>query len=320
MKEVTGFGAGAFGTALAISLARQGHTVKLIARRQEHADAMIAANENSEYLAGFPFPDGLSVSVDPTDPAMISLLAIPTQSLTEFVRQNRSNFVGRMLVTCCKGIDLKSGLGPTGIVHAECPSSEAAILSGPSFATDLAAGLPTALTLAANTDSTAEFLQNSLSTSALRLYRSTDTIGVELGGALKNIMAIGAGVTIGAGLGESARAALITRGYEELKRFAQAAGAEPATLSGLSGFGDLVLTCMSEKSRNYVHGLNIGRGEPVDDTVTVEGKVTAIAVAAQARSRNIDMPITTTIAQLLAQEITVPEAINALLSRPLKKE
>ncbi|MGR3289676.1 MAG: NAD(P)H-dependent glycerol-3-phosphate dehydrogenase [Paracoccaceae bacterium] len=320
MKDISVFGAGAFGTALAIVLARHGHSVQLIARNPEHAATMQSDNENTARLVGHSFPDGLTATANVTDPAMLCLLALPAQALAGYLRRNKAEFIGRTIVACCKGVDLETGLGPTGVILQECPTSEAAILSGPSFATDIAAGLPTALTIAARSDETAKFLQNALSTRTLRLYRTTDTIGVELGGALKNIMAIAAGITVGAGLGESARAALMTRGYEELKRFAAAAGAAPETLAGLSGFGDLVLTCTSEKSRNFSHGVAIGKGAHAATRTTVEGISTAHAVVALAQRRGIDMPITATVSKLLSGTLSIQDAIKQLLSRPLKKE
>ncbi len=320
MSDITVFGAGAFGTALAISLANEGHNLQLVARNNAHANRMLADSENVARLPGFGFPEGLQITADCPDPALICLLVVPTQGLAGFIRENSAAFVGRTLVACCKGVDLNTGLGPTATILKQCPSSEAAILSGPSFAIDIAAGLPTALTIASDSEATARYLQDQLSTRNLRLYRSTDTIGVELGGALKNIMAIAAGVTIGAGLGESARAALMTRGYEELKRFALASGAGAETLSGLSGLGDLILTCTSEKSRNFAHGVCLGKGGTIDGDITVEGVVTARAVAGIAKSRGIDMPITSAVDDLISGEVSVHQAIEMLLTRPLKKE
>jgi len=320
MSDISIFGAGAFGTALAISLARDGNSVHLIARSKNHSDNMRTSRQNAARLAGVTLPDNLRITSDGTDPALICLLAVPTQALGGFLREIKSELVGRTVVACCKGIDLKTGLGPTGTILAECPTSEAAILSGPGFAADIAAGLPAALTIAARTDGVAEFLQTSLATQSLRLYRSTDIVGVELGGALKNIVAIAAGVTIGAGLGDSARTALMTRGFEELRRYATAQGAKPATLSGLSGLGDLILTCTSQKSRNFTYGVALGQGKTPDTDVTVEGIATAHAVAKFAESDNIEMPVTTTIAALISGDITTQQAVDSLLSRPLKKE
>ena len=320
MTEVTVFGAGAFGTALAISLARDGRAVTLVARNPAHADGMATARQNASRLPGVTFPDALSVTASPQDAAALCLIAVPTQQLAGFVTDHAADLVGRSLVACCKGVDLVSGHGPTRVIADAVRNADTAILSGPSFAVDIAAGLPTALTIAATDPDKAKSLQHALSATNLRLYRSTDVAGVELGGALKNIVAIAAGVAIGAGLGESARASVITRGYAEMRRFAESAGAQPDTLSGLSGFGDLVLTCTSEKSRNYAFGLAIGRKQDRPPGVTVEGAATAKAVSNLGDLRQIDLPLTRSVAALVADELTVTQAIDLLLSRPLKEE
>lgn len=320
MINISVIGAGAFGTALAISLARDGKNVSLIARNGGHATTMASDRQNGVRLPGHVFPDSLQVSSDLNELASIYLVAVPTQQLGACIAANADNLQGRYVVACCKGVDLNTGLGPTATITQNCPSAIPAILSGPGFAVDIATGLPTALTLGATDDSDGEMLQSALSTSNLRLYRSTDIIGVEMGGALKNVIAIAAGVAVGAGLGESARAAVMTRGYAEISRFAQAAGASVETLSGLSGFGDLVLTSTSEKSRNYCYGLAIGKGTAHDAKITVEGISTAKAVSKLAKARNIDMPVTSVIAMLIDNQLTVGEAVRLLLSRPLKKE
>ncbi len=210
--------------------------------------------------------------------------------------------------------------GPASTIRDLVPSAVPAMLTGPSFAADIARGLPTALTLACADDELGAILQTALSTTSLRLYRSTDTVGAELGGALKNVMAIASGVTIGARLGESARAALITRGFPEMQRLAIALGAKPDTLAGLAGFGDLVLTCTSDQSRNYRYGLALGTGTDFDQSTTVEGAATARAVRQLARDLDIDMPICTVVADLTDGTTDVPAALNALLARPLKEE
>lgn len=320
MSEISVFGAGAFGTALAISLARDGRKVALIARDSTHAGDMAKDRENAARLPGFAFPDDLHPTVSLDDLAPTCLIAVPTQKLGGFMQEHASALGGRSLVACCKGVDLATGNGPTRLIADAVPDAITAILSGPSFATDIAAGLPTGLTIASLDGVNAESLQHALSTANLRLYRSTDVIGVELGGALKNIVAIAAGVAIGAGLGESARAAVITRGYAEMRRFAGSLGAVPDTLSGLSGFGDLVLTCTSEKSRNYTFGLAIGRNQPRPKGITVEGAATAIAVSEKAETSQIDMPLTRTVAALVEESLSVADAIGLLLSRPLKEE
>ena len=249
-------GAGAFGTALAITYAAAGHQVTLLAR--DDAAAMTRAGENTRRLPGFAFPPGLRVTDDVTDlTADLALLALPTQSLGAFLATTPLG--AQVLVSCAKGIDRATGLGPSALI-ARHTTARAAQLTGPSFAVDIAAGLPTALTLACADDGAGAALQDRLSTSLLRLYRTTDVIGAELGGALKNVVAIAAGVVIGAGYGESARAALMTRGLAEMTRLAVTLGAEQATLRGLSGLGDLILTCNSEKSRNFRYGLALARG------------------------------------------------------------
>jgi glycerol-3-phosphate dehydrogenase (NAD(P)+) len=220
-------------------------------------------------------------------------------------------------VVCCKGIDLASLRGPTAMVQGLCPQSAVSILTGPSFAADIARGLPTALTLAGQG---VEALQPLLSTATLRLYRSDDAVGAELGGALKNVVAIAAGVVMGAGLGESARAALITRGFAEMQRFALSQGAASDTLLGLSGLGDLILTCTSTQSRNLRYGMALGSGAAFDRTITVEGVATAQAIEQIAQNLALDMPVSTMVARLIGQDITLDQAIHSLMSRPLRKE
>ena len=310
-------GGGAFGTALAIALARHGQQVQLFARKD--AEAMQTARENSRYLPGIPLPDPLTVTgtLGEATRADTLLLAVPMQKLAGFLWANGATLEGKTLIACCKGIDLGTGLGPVTLIRKLCPEARAAILTGPSFAEDIARGLPTALTLAmAEGDDT---LQSALSTPDLRLYLTEDTTGAELGGALKNVVALAAGLTIGAGHGESARAALITRGFAEIQRFAEDAGARPDTLGGLSGFGDLILTATSEKSRNYRAGLAVGRGDPLPDATT-EGIATANAVARLAAERGLDMPVTQAVAAVFSGKRSVADITEALLRRPLKRE
>ncbi|MFO1174728.1 MAG: NAD(P)H-dependent glycerol-3-phosphate dehydrogenase [Paracoccaceae bacterium] len=315
-------GAGAFGTALAVALARGGQRVGLWGRNPAEVAQMAHDRENAHRLPGVAFPESVSVSAEIADFAGTDtlLLAVPMQALSGFVAGHRAALAGRKLVACAKGIDLASGRGPTAILREAFPGSHPAILTGPSFAADIARGLPTALTLACADDPTGFDLLNSLSTPVLRLYLTNDTAGAELGGALKNVMAIAAGVVIGAGLGESARAALMTRGFAEMMRLALKFGARPETLGGLSGLGDLILTCTSDQSRNFRFGRALGRGEPFDATVTVEGVATARATARLAAERGVDMPVARMVAALVDQRITVNEAVAELMARPLKKE
>ncbi|NRB18191.1 MAG: NAD(P)-dependent glycerol-3-phosphate dehydrogenase [Rhodobacteraceae bacterium] len=319
--SISVLGSGAFGTALAISLAGNG-PVTLWARDPQQAKALQAARENVKRLPGVPLPDTLSITDSITEAAQNQtlLLAVPMQRLRSLLNDHCDILDGKTLVACCKGIELNTGLGPIAVLHQALPNAQVALLTGPSFAADIARGLPTALTLACQDAQLGKQLQQQLTTKNLRLYRTTDTIGAEQGGALKNVMAIACGAVIGAGLGDSARAALMTRGYAEMQRMALACGARPETLAGLSGFGDLTLTCSSDLSRNYQLGLAIGRGETFDPTITVEGAATARAAAAKASEMKIDMPITQTVTNLVGQRLTIADAVAQLLARPLKEE
>lgn len=314
-------GAGAFGTALAVALAREGRRVRLWARDAAQARDMAATRANESRLPGVALPDGIEVTTDiaALAGAQAVLLALPTQVLGDFLAMHGAGLNGTALVACCKGVDLATLRGPTALIREFCPANAAAILTGPSFAADIARGLPTALTLAGE-GAELERLQHLLSTPTLRLYRTTDVTGAELGGALKNVIAIAAGVVIGAGLGESARAALITRGFAEMQRFAIRFGARSETLSGLSGLGDLVLTCTSTQSRNLRYGLALGSGQGFDARTTVEGVATAQAIDRMAEADQIDMPIATMVARLIARDIPLDQAIHSLMSRPLKEE
>lgn len=314
MNRVDIAGAGAFGTALAIALARGGAEVTLWARAR--AGEMQDARENARRLPGHALPDGVRVTGDLADLSSdVLLLAIPTQKLTDFLSVMPAR-TGTIL-SCAKGIHKATGLSPSALIAAHAPEAIAGALTGPSFATDIAAGLPTALTLACADDAAGAVLQDRLSTPMLRLYRSTDLIGAELGGALKNVIAIAAGAVMGAGLGESARAALMARGFAEMRRVAALKGARDDTLAGLSGFGDLVLTCTSEKSRNMRYGQALGAGLPPDPGMTVEGVATAQELAAHT---DLETPIADAVAALSQGQITVPDVMAALLNRPLKPE
>ncbi len=319
MSGVAILGAGAFGTALAVARAIDGRGVVLWTHDPSQAQQMTKARENSRKLPGVTLPEPVTVSSELSDiDAECLLLAIPAQSLGEFLREHRDKLDGRLLVSCAKGVDRKTGLRPSELISRTCPASRVAALTGPSFAADIARGLPTALTLAVGEDG--EDLQRELATSSLRLYLTHDITGAELGGALKNVIALAAGITIGAELGESARAAVVTRGFAEITRFAISEGAEPETLSGLSGLGDLLLTCTSEKSRNYSAGLAIGAGNAVRAGVTIEGLATAEAISAVAGSKGIDMPLSNTVAAVTHGRLTVRDAVDLLMSRPLTKE
>lgn len=312
-------GAGAFGSALAIALARGGRDVLLWCRDPAQAAAM-GRDRTVPRLPGVVLPKEISVTADADEmTAPIRLLAVPMQALGAHLA-GCTPPSGTALVACCKGLDLATRQGPTGLIAAQVPDAVPAVLTGPSFAADIARGLPTALTLACAETTRAEALQTALSTETLRLYRSADPVGAELGGALKNVVAIAAGLVIGAGLGESARAALMTRGYVEMQRLARHLGAQPTTLAGLSGFGDMVLTATSTQSRNFAFGQALGAGHRPQDGVTVEGRATAQAVAGIAAAEGLDMPICTMVSAVIDETLTIEQAMGALMSRDLREE
>lgn len=313
-------GAGAFGTALAVALAKGSREVRLWARDDQQVRLMMETGRNDTALPGVKIPENVSFHWDIGEicGGQALLLAMPMQALGGALDAWPQIDSRQPLVACCKGVDLATLRGPVAVIKERRPAAQAAILTGPSFAADIALGLPTALTLATAEDGTA--LQDLLSTPTLRLYRTDDVIGAELGGALKNVIAIAAGTVVGAGLGDSARAALMTRGYAEMVRLAEAVGARAETLAGLSGLGDLVLTCTSQQSRNFRFGFALGRGETFDPTITVEGVATARAVAKLAEALKIDMPITAMVNALALGQIALNDAIGQLMSRPLKQE
>ena len=315
------FGAGAFGTALAVALSRAGREVRLFGRSQARMRDMQEARENTAYLPGHPFPETLAATAESGAVAdcAILLAAVPLQRLRGAMSDLPVS-VTTPLVACCKGIELNTGKGPSEILGDLFPDNDTAILTGPSFAQDIAIGRPTALTLACSDAGCGEHLQKALTTQTLRLYRTSDTRGAELGGALKNVIAIACGAVIGADLGDSARAATMTRGFAEMRRIGDALGGRPETLAGLSGLGDLALTCTSELSRNYRLGLALGRGDGFDARITVEGAATARAMSELADRRGLDLPITRMVARLVDGTIDIPEAIAALMARPLKEE
>jgi glycerol-3-phosphate dehydrogenase (NAD(P)+) len=298
-----------------VALAAGGNPVRLWGR-----EAGLAQRRESARLPGIALPEAVEVAKNVSQLAEtgVVLLALPMQALRGFLGGEGRVLLGADLVACCKGLDLETLQGPAEVMRDAGARGAVALLTGPSFAADIARGLPTALTLAC-ADGRGEGLQKRLSTGTLRLYRTADVAGAQLGGALKNVVAIAAGVVIGAGLGDSARAALVTRGQAEMLRCALALGARAETLAGLSGLGDLILTCTSAQSRNFAHGVALGAGT-VPPVATVEGVATARAVARLAAARGIEMPVAAMVARLVMGEIGVGEAVRALMSRPLREE
>jgi glycerol-3-phosphate dehydrogenase (NAD(P)+) len=308
MNSITIVGAGAWGTALAIHAARTGATVTLVARDVSRV---------SRRLPGFSLPPQITLTTEPPITADAILIAVPAQHLRATVAQLPPN---SPLLVCCKGIESGTGRLPLEIVGQILPRRAAAILTGPNFAAEIAAGLPAASVIAAEDAGLRAHLIALLATNRFRLYGNDDPVGAQLGGAAKNVIAIAAGILTGAGYGENARAALITRGLAELSRLIVAMGGRAETASGLSGLGDLVLTCTGPASRNFAHGVALGRGERPhrDDGPVVEGIATAPAL--MARATGIDLPICAAVADVLESNVTVAEALDRVMARPLREE
>ena len=310
-------GAGAFGSAIASVFAKGGHSTKLFSPTNFKE---LCSKRVPRKLSNIKLPAEIDIvsSLEKNEKNEYLFLAVPTQNLASFCKKNKSFLTDRPLIACCKGVDQETGLRPSEILSEH--SSKVAVMSGPSFAVDISKGMPTALVLASAEPDFLRKLQSDISMHNFRLYRTSDVVGVELGGALKNIIAIACGIAIGAKQGDSARAALMTRGFSEMIAFAKAHGAKEKTLAGLSGLGDLSLTCNSEKSRNFVFGVSLGCQKPFNKNTTVEGVATAFAVSQKARSLGLEMPITSSVSALIEGSASIEEVINSLLSRPTKEE
>ena len=322
LNSVSVIGAGAWGTALADVATRAGRTVTLYARDAGHA-ARIASSRENPRLPGTKLAAEIVVTNDlaRASQAEIILVVTPAQHLRAAVNALASHLRDATpVIACAKGIEHGTHKFMTEIIAEAAPHAMPAILSGPSFADDVARGLPTAVTLAAKDEALASELVQALGSSTFRPYHTTDVRGVEIGGAAKNVLAIAAGIVVGKNLGASAQAALTTRGFSELARFGRALGARAETMVGLSGLGDLILTCASPQSRNFALGLALGRGEPKPVGKLAEGEFTAPVLIELAASQNIDMPVSKAVAAILANKLTIDAAIEGLLTRPFKAE
>jgi glycerol-3-phosphate dehydrogenase (NAD(P)+) len=325
-NHIAVIGGGAWGTALALTCARAGRKVTLWEEDSANAQALKTKRE-SRFLPGVRIDDGVVIAGDVAAAAAAEaiLLVVPAQAVRAVATTLAPVLAARTpVIVCAKGIERGSNKFMSEVI-AECaPGALPAILSGPSFAADVARGLPTAVTLAASDAKLAGELAQAVGSATFRPYHSSDVRGVEIGGATKNVLAIAAGVVTGRGLGASALAALTTRGFAELVRFGKAYGARPETMMGLSGLGDLLLTCSSPQSRNFSFGVNLGRGHDPDTiqktTGLAEGAFTASVLLDMARERNVDMPISTAVVALLEKTMSVDAAIGSLLARPLKAE
>ncbi len=317
-------GGGAWGTALALVAARAGLTVNLWSRNIAVVSSIKARHENLRYLPGIILDhtfgaSGLLAEVVGADAL---LLAVPAQSLRAVAGVvSRVAPAGIPAVICAKGLERGTAKRMTEVLAEAAPKLTPAVLSGPGFAAEVARGLPTAVTVAAEDEALAAMLCEALAGPAFRPYASTDVVGVEIGGAVKNVLAIAAGIVAGRKLGASALAALVARSFAELRRLAEALGANPETLMGLSGLGDLVLTCSGTQSRNFAYGVALGEGSDRSAShPLVEGIETAAVTRDLAAKHGVDMPVVTAVAAILAGKVAVADAIDAIMSRPLRRE
>ncbi|MCW3797770.1 NAD(P)-dependent glycerol-3-phosphate dehydrogenase [Sphingomonas sp. BN140010] len=318
-------GGGAWGTALAQVAAAKGETVLLWAREAEVVESINAVHENAAFLPRIRLDPLVSATGDLNDLTGCDawLVVTPAQHMRAVLAAAPGG--ARRLILCSKGIEEGSAQLLHAVARQACPGADVMVLSGPTFAHEVAAGLPTALTLAGDDLGLAEQVRERLALPHFRLYLSDDVAGAEVGGAVKNVLAIACGAVEGRGLGQNARAALIARGFAEMTRFGLAMGAQRKTLAGLCGLGDLVLTCSSSSSRNFSLGLGLGRGQAAaelmaDRRTVAEGAFTAPVLDRLARERGIDMPIVAAVAALLSGQARIDEVLEALLSRPPRLE
>ncbi|MEO5613075.1 MAG: NAD(P)H-dependent glycerol-3-phosphate dehydrogenase, partial [Sphingomicrobium sp.] len=321
IERVAVIGGGAWGTALAQVMAKGGRETLLWAREPEVVEAVNANHENPVFLPGQTLDPAIRATghLAEAQDADAWLVVTPAQHMRAVLAEAPD--CDKPLILCSKGIDEASGLLLHDVARAVCPKARIAVLSGPTFAHEVAAGLPTAVTLAADDQALAEQLRHRIARPSFRVYLSDDVIGAEIGGAVKNVLAIACGVVEGKGLGQNARAALIARGFAEMVRFGLDCGARRETLAGMSGLGDLVLTCSSTASRNFSLGKGIGEGRSAaelmaDRRTVAEGAFTAPVLARLAVERRIDMPIVAVVAGLLAGQFSADQALEQLLARP----
>ncbi|MEM9839867.1 MAG: NAD(P)H-dependent glycerol-3-phosphate dehydrogenase [Pseudomonadota bacterium] len=322
-------GAGSWGTALAVLLASHGREVTLWARREGVAAELRRERTNEARLPGILFPEDLTVTHELSSLSDHDgcLFVVPAQSARTHLSSFREAAEGAPLpvALCCKGLERETMAPMHRVLSDAWPEALPAVLSGPSFAMDVAQGQPTAVTLAARDEAQRQFWLDALATPTFRPYASDDPLGAEIGGAVKNVLAIACGIAEGRGFGDSARAAIIARGFAEMQRFGKALGAKSETLAGLSGLGDLVLTCGSRQSRNYSLGVALGEGADVqtyldEHTTVAEGAATAGPLTSSATSLGVEMPISEGVAAIVDGSAQVDDIIGALMNRPLKSE
>jgi len=329
IHKIVVIGAGSWGTALALLLAKKGINVDLWAHRQEHVDQLQADGENNTYLSGFSFPDNLNITSNletAVNGKSMVIMVVPSHVYRQVFRRVKKYISHEtIIVSATKGIENETLMTMTGVMAEEFPNGSYAVLSGPSFAREVAEEKPTAVTIAAKNEAIAREVQSVFFTDTFRTYTSTDIVGVELGGPLKNVVAIAAGIGDGLGYGTNARAALITRGLAEITRLAVKMGANPLTMAGLAGLGDLVLTCTGDLSRNRSVGLKLGHGMTLkaiqeEMKMVAEGVKTTRSTHFLSQRMNVDMPILEQIYQVLYEGKDCRDAAQELMGRDQKEE
>lgn len=328
MKSIGVVGAGAWGTALAQVLSEGGRDVLIQAREPEVVEAINTKHENTVFLAGIELNENLKATESLSEIAArdIILMVTPSQFMRATLDEMKDEIAdGKPVVICSKGIELTTGQLLSDVAKETVPNAEIAILTGPTFASEVAAGLPTAVTIAARTKDKARELQDVLGVKNFRPYVTDDIIGAQLGGAIKNVIAIACGIVSGKKMGDSARAALLTRGVAEIGRLGVSMGADKETLLGMCGIGDLMLTCSSMQSRNFSLGNALGEGKTLEEILgprkaVTEGVFTAESTLALAKQYAVDMPITEAVNKCLNEGVGIDEAIEDMLNRPFKYE
>lgn len=329
MKKVTVIGSGSWGTALAVMLAENGHEVVIWSRRQDAVDELLQERKNEKYLPGVTIPESIQATTDhkaAVQGAEIIILAVPSRAVCNTVRDFAPYLkTWQILVNVAKGLEQGTLLRLSEVIQREAPQCEVCVLSGPSHAEEVARKVPTACLIACENEAAAKLVQQEFANPRFRLYTNTDMIGVEIGAALKNVMALAAGMSDGLGFGDNTKAALMTRGMAEMKRLGMAMGGKADTFVGLSGIGDLIVTCTSMHSRNRRAGILLGQGKSLQETLdevqmVVEGVNTVQAACQLAEKYHVSMPITEIMSQVLFADKNVEDAVLELMTRDYKAE
>lgn len=328
MQKIAIIGGGAWGTALAQTMANAGRDVIIWAREPDVVHAINTEHRNKEYLPDTQLNPSITATDSLTEAAESDalLLCTPAQHIRSTLQSLKAELAdGKPCIICAKGVEMETGLLLSDVAKEVVPGAAIAILTGPTFAAEIVAGLPSAVTVAAKDKDVAKEIREALSNKTLRIYTTDDMLGAQIGGAVKNVIAIACGIIHGKGLGESARAALVTRGLAEMSRLASAMGAKKETLMGMCGVGDMILTCSSVQSRNFSFGVELANGKNADDIIAsrngvTEGVYTAKALKVMARNYAVDMPISGAVNALIEGEAAIEEIIEKMMERPTKRE